>query len=62
MLYVSTELDESLSAFDPRTMRLVRRLATGAAQSHMFAFAPDGRTIAVAECQARERERPRPRQ
>ena len=48
MLYVSTELDESISVFDPRTMRLVRRLATGAAQSHMFAFSPDGRTIAVA--------------
>ncbi len=48
MLYVSTELDNSISVFDPRTMRLVRRLATGAAQSHMFAFAPDGRTIAVA--------------
>jgi DNA-binding beta-propeller fold protein YncE len=48
LLYVSTELDESISVFDPRTMRLVRRLATGAAQSHMFAFSPDGRTIAVA--------------
>jgi hypothetical protein len=48
MLYVSTELDESLSVFDPRTMRLVRQLATGPAQSHMFAFSPDGRTIAVA--------------
>ena len=48
MLYVSTELNESLSVFDPSTMRLVRQLATGAAQSHMFAFSPDGRTIAVA--------------
>ena len=48
LLYVSTELNESISVFDPRTMRLIRRLPTGAAQSHMFAFSPDGRTIAVA--------------
>ena len=48
MLYVSTELDSSISVFDPDTMRLVRRISTRAAQSHMFAFAPDGSTIAVA--------------
>ena len=48
LLYVSTELDESLSIFDPDTMRLVARIPTGAAHSHMFAFAPDAATIAVA--------------
>jgi len=48
LLYVSTELDESISVFDPETMRPVTRLGTGAAQSHMFAFAPDGATMAVA--------------
>ena len=41
-LYVGTELDESVSVFDPSTGARVARLPTGRPQSHMFVLAPDG--------------------
>lgn len=41
LLYVSTELDESISVFDPSTRARVGRLPTGRPQSHMFVLAPD---------------------
>ena len=42
LLYVSTELDESVSVFDPSSGARVGRLPTGRPQSHMFALSPDG--------------------
>ncbi|MEO8528135.1 MAG: hypothetical protein ABI435_03565 [Pseudolysinimonas sp.] len=41
-LYVSTELDESVSIFDPSSGARVGRLPTGRPQSHMFVLSPDG--------------------
>jgi YVTN family beta-propeller protein len=41
-LYVGTELDESISVFDPSTRLRVGRLPTGRPQSHMFVLSPDG--------------------
>jgi YVTN family beta-propeller protein len=42
LLYVGTELDESVSVFDPSSGARVRRLPSGRAQSHMFTLSPDG--------------------
>ncbi len=42
LLYVGTELDESVSVFDPSTRQRVARLPTGRPQSHMFVLSPDG--------------------
>jgi YVTN family beta-propeller protein len=41
-LYVGTELDESVSVFDPSSGVRVARLPTGRPQSHMFVLSPDG--------------------
>ena len=41
-LYVGTELDESVSVFDPASGTRVARLPTGRPQSHMFVLSPDG--------------------
>lgn len=41
-LYVGTELDESVSVFDPASGARVARLPTGRPQSHMFVLSPDG--------------------
>jgi len=43
MLYVSTEIDKSISIIDPRTLKIVGSIPTGQAESHMFAISPDGR-------------------
>ncbi|RZS64386.1 DNA-binding beta-propeller fold protein YncE [Agromyces ramosus] len=45
---VSTELDESVSVIDPRTLRVVARLPTGQAESHTFAVSVDGRRLVTA--------------
>ena len=42
LLYVGTELDESVSVFDPSTRARVGRLPTRRPQSHMFVLSPDG--------------------
>lgn len=42
LLYVATELDDSVSIFDPASGDRVARLPTGRAQSHMFVLSPDG--------------------
>ncbi|KQQ94665.1 hypothetical protein ASF62_11415 [Leifsonia sp. Leaf325] len=47
-LLVSTELDESVSMVDLRTRRVVARLPTGRAESHMFAVSADGGRIVTA--------------
>ncbi|MFT4470510.1 YncE family protein [Arthrobacter sulfonylureivorans] len=42
LLYVTTELNKSVTVIDPSTQQVVRTLKTGHAQSHMMALSPDG--------------------
>ncbi len=42
LLYVSTELEHSLSIIDPATLKIVGSVPTGQEQSHMFAITRDG--------------------
>ena len=43
LLYVSTELDEAITVIDPKTLKIIYKIPTGAPQSHMFALSHDGR-------------------
>jgi DNA-binding beta-propeller fold protein YncE len=43
MLYVTTELENSVTIIDPKTMKIVGAVPTGQAQSHMLAISHDGR-------------------
>ncbi|HEV2349758.1 MAG TPA: hypothetical protein VG028_07940 [Terriglobia bacterium] len=43
MLYISTEMNDSISVFDPGTQRLVGFVPTGQPESHMFALTRDGK-------------------
>lgn len=43
MLYVSAELAEAVDVIDPKTLKVVGSIPTGAPQSHMVAFAHDGK-------------------
>jgi DNA-binding beta-propeller fold protein YncE len=43
MLYVTTELDKTLTIVDPRTRKIVGTIPTGAEQSHMLAISHDGK-------------------
>jgi WD40 repeat protein len=43
MLYVTTELDQSISIVDPKKMQVVGSVPTGQAESHMLAISHDGR-------------------
>jgi YVTN family beta-propeller protein len=43
MLYVSTELDKSVSIIDPKTLKIVDSVPTGQEQSHMFVLSKDGK-------------------
>ena len=43
LLYVSTELDRSISIIDPATLKIVGSVPTGQPESHMFAITRDGR-------------------
>jgi DNA-binding beta-propeller fold protein YncE len=43
LLYVSTELDQSISIIDPKTLKIVGAIPTGQPQSHMFVLSHDGR-------------------
>ena len=43
MLYVSAELDKALDVFDPKTLKLVAAIPTGAEESHMVALSKDGK-------------------
>ena len=43
LLYVSTELDHSITIIDPATLKIVGSVPTGQAESHMFAITRDGR-------------------
>ena len=43
LLYVTTELDKSVTVIDPQTFKLVGSVPTGQAESHMLAITSDGR-------------------
>lgn len=43
MLYVTTELDKSITVIDPKTLKIAGSIPTGAAESHMLAITPDGK-------------------
>jgi YVTN family beta-propeller protein len=43
VLYVSTELDQAITAIDPKTLKILYKIPTGAPESHMFALSHDGR-------------------
>jgi DNA-binding beta-propeller fold protein YncE len=43
VLYVSTELDQAITAIDPKNLKILYKIPTGAAESHMFALTRDGR-------------------
>ncbi len=43
LLYVTTELDKTVSIVDPRTLKIVGVIPTGQAESHMLAISHDGR-------------------
>ena len=42
MLYVSAELAEAMDVIDPKTLKVVASIPTGAPQSHMVVFSHDG--------------------
>jgi len=42
MLYVTTELDKTISIIDPRTLKIVGSIPTGQPESHMLAITADG--------------------
>lgn len=43
LLYVTTELDQTITIIDPKTLKIVGALPTGQPQSHMLALSNDGR-------------------
>jgi YVTN family beta-propeller protein len=43
LLYVTTELDKSVTIIDPQTLKTVGSVPTGQAESHMLAISSDGR-------------------
>jgi DNA-binding beta-propeller fold protein YncE len=43
LLYVTTELDNAVTIIDPRTQKIVGKVPTGQAQSHMFVLSHDGK-------------------
>jgi YVTN family beta-propeller protein len=64
LLYVTTELEQSISIIDPKTLKIVGAIPTGQAQSHMLALSHDGRrgytanvgpgTVSVLDTQTRK--------
>ncbi|MGB6871123.1 MAG: cytochrome D1 domain-containing protein [Acidobacteriaceae bacterium] len=43
LLYVTTELDNAVTVIDTKTLRIVGKVPTGQAESHMLAISHDGR-------------------
>lgn len=43
LLYVTTEIDKSIAVIDPKNMKIVGAIPTGAPESHMLAISSDGR-------------------
>ena len=64
LLYVSTELNQTISIIDPKTLKIIGSVPTGQEQSHMFAITRDGRraytanvgpgTVSVLDLEARK--------
>ena len=64
MLYVTTELDQTISIIDPHTLKMIGTVPTGQAESHMLAISPDGKrgytanvgpgTVSVLDLEARK--------
>jgi YVTN family beta-propeller protein len=64
LLYVTTELDHSVTVIDPKTLKIVGTVPTGQAESHMLAISHDGRrgytanvgpgTVSVLDLEARK--------
>jgi len=64
LLYVTTELNKTVSIIDPKTLKIVGAIPTGQAESHMLAISHDGRrgytanvgpgTVSVLDMQARK--------
>lgn len=64
LLYVTTELDNSVTIIDPHTLKIVGAIPTGQAESHMLAISSDGRrgytanvgpgTVSVLDMEARK--------
>jgi YVTN family beta-propeller protein len=64
LLYVTTELNNSISIIDPRTLKIVGSIPTGSAETHMLAITADGKrgytsnvgpgTVSVLDMQARK--------
>ncbi len=42
LLYVSTELDHSITVIDPKALKIVGSISTGQPESHMFTISHDG--------------------
>lgn len=43
LLYVTTELDQTISIIDPKSLKIVGTVPTGQAESHMLAISADGK-------------------
>jgi DNA-binding beta-propeller fold protein YncE len=43
LLYVSTELESSISIIDPKSLKIIGTVPTGQTESHMFVISPDGK-------------------
>lgn len=64
LLYVTTELDNTVSIIDPHTLKIVGTVPTGQPESHMLAISSDGRrgytanvgpgTVSVLDLEARK--------
>ncbi|MBV9296812.1 MAG: hypothetical protein JO145_14670, partial [Acidobacteriaceae bacterium] len=64
MLYITTELDKSVTIVDPRTLKIAGSVPTGQDESHMLAISHDGRrgytanvgpgTVSVLDLEARK--------
>src|SRR5665213_2032288 len=64
LLYVTTELEKSVSIIDPKTLKIVGTISTGQPESHMLTLSHDGRrgytanvgpgTVSVLDVQARK--------
>lgn len=64
VLYVTTELDQSIAVIDPRSLKIVASIPTGQAESHMLVLSHDGRrgytanvgpgTVSVLDLEARK--------
>ena len=64
LLYVTTELDQTVTVVDPKTLKIVGSVPTGQTESHMLAISRDGRrgytanvgpgTVSVLDLEARK--------